>query len=271
MPAGPLPARPRSAQCPAASPGPQRADRIEALIRDLGPRLRPGISLHDDRSHRADPCRHACGLEDIDALLGGGFPRGELGEITGPASSGRTSLLLALLAKTTTGSGGRPGELAAVVDTTDAFDPPSAEAAGVDLRRILWARVDAWRDAMRCTERLLETEGLPFVILDLAPGAASATGRGAEPQIPASAWTRLARRAAATRTALVVLSSQRRAGTEARIVLELQPARVRFGGSPRVFEEIETRAVLVRHRGAASGRSARVRLGGPPRLPDTPG
>jgi RecA/RadA recombinase len=103
------------------------------------------------------------GLADIDALLDGGFPCGRLSEIAGPPSSGRTSIALALLARTTT----EAGELAAVVDRADAFDPASAEAAGVDLERLLWAQVGEWKEALRCAERLIETEGIPLVVLDL--------------------------------------------------------------------------------------------------------
>jgi hypothetical protein len=99
-----------------------------------------------------------------------------------------------------------------------------------------------------------------LVILDIAPNSPSSARPRSE--IPTSTWTRLARQAATTRTALIVLSHQRQAGTEARIVLELQPARARFSGSPPLLEEIETRAVLVRHPSGGHGRSALVRLGG---------
>src|SRR5690242_18717543 len=63
------------------------------------------------------------------------FPRGCLTEIVGAASSGRTSLLHAALAAST----GR-GEMCAIVDADDAFDPASAEAAGVRLDRLIWIR-----------------------------------------------------------------------------------------------------------------------------------
>ena len=271
MPAGPLPARYRFESAPTAPSRRRPSERLEALLRDLGPQLQAGKALQEAREPRGQTIRHASGIEGIDALLEGGFPRGELGEITGPACSGRTSLEFALLAKTTADKD-RPRELAAVVDTADAFDPLSAQAAGVDLRRVLWTRVGtAWRDVMRCTERLLETEGLPLVILDLAPGAASRVRVPGQPEIPASAWIRLARRAAATRTALVVLSDQRRTGTEAWMVVELQPTRAHFSGCPPLLEDIETRAVLIRHRGGVSGRSALVRLGAPGSATGPPG
>jgi recombination protein RecA len=74
------------------------------------------------------------GAPAIDALTGG-LPRGCLTEICGPASSGRTTLLLAALAAAT-----RRGEFCVVVDASDALDPHSAAAAGVELDRLLWVR-----------------------------------------------------------------------------------------------------------------------------------
>ena len=74
------------------------------------------------------------GVPAIDALTGG-LPRGCLTEICGPASSGRTTILLAALAAAT-----RRGEFCAVVDASDALDPQSAAAAGVELDHLLWVR-----------------------------------------------------------------------------------------------------------------------------------
>jgi hypothetical protein len=71
----------------------------------------------------------------IDAQLGGGWRRGEVSEILGPRSSGRTSVLLATMAAATT-----RGEIVGLVDATDRFDPASALEAGVDLDRVLWVR-----------------------------------------------------------------------------------------------------------------------------------
>jgi recombination protein RecA len=83
---------------------------------------------------RPAPQMASSGIAAIDALTGG-LPRGCLTEIFGPASSGRTSVLMAALAAAT----GR-GEYCAVVDASDALDPHSVAAAGVDLDRLLWVR-----------------------------------------------------------------------------------------------------------------------------------
>jgi hypothetical protein len=83
---------------------------------------------------RPAPEMASSGIPELDALTGG-LPRGCLTEICGPASSGRTTVLLAALAAAT-----RRGEYCALVDASDALDPQSVAAAGVDLDRLLWVR-----------------------------------------------------------------------------------------------------------------------------------
>ena len=75
------------------------------------------------------------GVAELDAVLGGGFPRGSLVELYGPASSGRTSLAFSLLAQAT-----ERQEACAFVDVSDSLDPISLAAAGVELPRLLWIR-----------------------------------------------------------------------------------------------------------------------------------
>jgi recombination protein RecA len=83
---------------------------------------------------RGAPATVSSGIAQIDALTGG-LPRGALSEIFGPASSGRTSMILAALADAT-----RRQEVCALVDAGDSLHPESAAAAGLDLRRLLWIR-----------------------------------------------------------------------------------------------------------------------------------
>src|SRR2546425_11726912 len=66
--------------------------------------------------------------------------RGEIIEIVGRPSSGRTSLFVESLATVTRG-----GAVAALVDAGDTFDPASAARAGVDLSRLLWVRCGGHR------------------------------------------------------------------------------------------------------------------------------
>ncbi len=74
------------------------------------------------------------GIPQLD-MLTGGLARGCLTEICGTATSGRTSILLSALAHAT-----QRGEVCALVDASDAFDPASAAAAGMEMNRLLWVR-----------------------------------------------------------------------------------------------------------------------------------
>ena len=279
-------ARPPPKKSRMASPAPRSGHpsrRIESLLRDLGPDLVSGEALRRLRIERelgGRPLFYPSGLDAIDKLLGGGFRRGQISEISGSPSSGRTSLLLTLLAHTTTHN----EEFVALVDRANAFDPASAEMAGVDLQRVLWVRVadphpeerrerrQNQRQALRCTEHLLETDGLPLVVLDLDSSPSPPPHHPPPgPGLPTSAWIRLARLAASTETALIVLSRRHQTGSQARLVLEMQPTHPHFRGSPPLLEEIETRAVLIRHERGAANRSALIRLGAPPSpLPHSP-
>jgi len=91
--------------------------------------------------NRANVELQASGVTELDAVLGGGFPRGSLVELCGPASSGRTSLAFSLLAQAT-----ERQEACAFVDVSDSLDPVSLAAAGVELSRLLWIRCGETED-----------------------------------------------------------------------------------------------------------------------------
>lgn len=150
------------------------------------------------------PAMASTGLEAFDRALGGGWRRGELSELTGPKSSGRTSLLTATLAAATA-----RGEVVGLVDSLDRFDPAMAADAGVDVMRVLWVRgpsitelpgrksrfssgadglADALvRRALRAADLIIRAGGFGIVALDLADVPAPLIQR-----VPASSWLRIA-------------------------------------------------------------------------------
>jgi hypothetical protein len=167
----------------------------------------------------------------LDARLAGGLPRGQLSEIVGPRSSGRTLLLLQTLAAAT-----RRGEIAALVDTFDRLDVASVISAGVDLDRLLWIRgYDSCRAqasgptpqgclrpealdspgarglgpeafverALKALNLILQAGGFGIVALDLADVPDSALRR-----IPYTTWPRIQRIVEGRDTACVLLAAQ---------------------------------------------------------------
>jgi hypothetical protein len=157
------------------------------------------------------PAMAPTGLEAFDRALGGGWRRGELSELTGPKSSGRTALLWASLAAATA-----RGEVVGLVDTLDRFDPSGAADAGVDMVRVLWVRgpsVTALNDrpfydalirrALRAADLMVRAGGFGIVALDLADVPAALVGR-----VPATSWLRLAHANEGRDTICLLLADQ---------------------------------------------------------------
>ncbi|SRR5579872_3622660 len=108
------------------------AQVVQATIKNQQSRI--SLTRASRLEIRPAPEMVTSGIPALDALAGG-LPRGCLTEIYGPASSGRTSVMLAALASAT-----RRGEYCALIDASDALDPQSVTAAGIDLDRLLWVR-----------------------------------------------------------------------------------------------------------------------------------
>ncbi len=150
---------------------------------------------------------------DLRSLLPG-LPRGAITEITGPRSSGRTALVHSLLAASTVA-----GEVSAIVDCHDSFDPASAQGVGADLGKLLWVQCGGRVDhAMKTADLILHGGGFGLVVLDLCEVPAAALQR-----LPPSCWYRFQRAVVHTPTVLVVAGGQPNAGSCAARRLEMGP------------------------------------------------
>jgi hypothetical protein len=178
-------------------------------------------------------------LRDEPEFLGsalGGIPRGALTEIAGPASSGRTTLLCALLAEATA-----VGEFCALIDTQGAFDPSSAASAGVRLSQLLWVRCGGnVEHALKAADMLAQAGGFGLVALDLADTPVKISRR-----IPLAAWFRLRRAVENTKTALVSVGACFNASTSSALKIELVRDRAVWRG--RLLEGLEITAQRTRH------------------------
>src|SRR4030095_4918163 len=152
------------------------------------------------------------GIAEVNLLTGGGLPRGSISEIFGPASSGRTSLMLSMLAYATTHD-----EVCALVDTDDVFTPTVAVAAGIDLDRLLWIRCNTnLEHAFKATDLLLHAGGFGLVILDLG----DVPGKDAR-RVISSWWYRFRRTVENRPTALMVMSAEACTRSCASLTLEM--------------------------------------------------
>lgn len=111
------------------------------------------------------------GALTLDLALGiGGMPRGRVAEIYGPESSGKTTLVLHIIANAQ-----RNGGLAAFIDAEHALDPLYAKKIGVNLDELLVSQPDSGEEALNIAESLVRSNSLDVVVVDsvaaLAPRA----------------------------------------------------------------------------------------------------
>ena len=187
-----------------------------------------------------DPCDEsaigATNIPSLDAQLGGGFPRGQLSELVGARSSGRTSMLLQMMAAATA-----RGELVALVDALDMLDVSSAAAAGVDLDRLLWIRGHvvsnpglcrdmnqrAMEQAVRALTLVLQAGNLGLVVLDVGEAPAEALRR-----LPFTTWLRLQKMVEGRQTMCVIVGNEPMARSSAGLTVVVQAGKAGGAGRP---------------------------------------
>ena len=98
----------------------------------------------------------------VDLALGvGGLPRGRVVEIFGPESSGKTTLMLHVIANAQNAGG-----LAAFIDAEHALDPAYAKRLGVNLAELLVAQPDSGEEALSICETLARSNALDVIVID---------------------------------------------------------------------------------------------------------
>jgi hypothetical protein len=190
-------------------------------------------------------------LVPLDAQLGGGIPRGQLSELVGPRSSGRTSVCLQMLAAATA-----RGELVALVDALDMFDAASASEAGIDFNRLLWIRGHVVTSPGMCRDMnqraveqvikaltlVLQAGNFGLVVLDMAEAPSEALRR-----LPFTTWLRLQRLIEGSPTACVLIGSEPMGRSSAGLTVRLAK-RPSSPSSPGLFTGLDLEFRVVRAR-----------------------
>ncbi len=105
---------------------------------------------------------HPTGCLSIDRALGiGGLPAGRVVEIYGPESSGKTTLMLEVIAGVQRGGG-----VCAFVDAEHALDLQYARKLGVDPGELLISQPDHGEQALEITDALVRSGAVDLVVID---------------------------------------------------------------------------------------------------------
>jgi hypothetical protein len=185
------------------------------------------------------------GIPQIDSVTAG-IPAGALTEICGSslASAGKTTVLVSMLAQASR------KHFCALVDSSDSFDPASAQAAGTSFSRLLWVRCGKnqsrinpkpLEQAFKATDMLLQSGGFELIVVDLGSIAERFVRR-----VPLTTWFRFSRVVEKQRTALVFIEQQPHAASCAGLVLNLQSGSATWSG--KLLSEFKLELEIVRTR-----------------------
>ena len=170
-----------------------------ALTALATPSTRRSLTLCPPAEGQESPL-FASGSTELDACLGG-FPRGRITELLGPASIGKTTLALGALASML-----RSGELAALVDLSLTIFPGEPWATG-----LLVVRPGNPEDALRALDALLSSAAFGVIAVE-----SSAFTRA----LPDAISVRVARLARETGTAVISCGTQSVFGSSCALRLE---------------------------------------------------
>ena len=151
------------------------------------------------------------GIAVLDSTIGG-LRRGAITEIFGLPSSGKTSMLLSILAAATARD-----EVCALVDGSDSFSPEAGAKTGIDLKRLLWVRCHNVDQTIKVTDLLLQSGGFGIVALDLSDLQIHTLQ-----SVPLTTWFRFQRAIEKTPTILAIISQNGIAKTCASLALQME-------------------------------------------------
>lgn len=115
-----------------------------------------------DKEHiiECDTC--STGSLTLDMALGvGGLPYGRIVEIFGPESSGKTTMMLHVIA-----AAQKDGKTCAFIDAEHAFDPVYAKALGVDIESLYFSQPDDGESALNIAEILVNSGAIDVIVID---------------------------------------------------------------------------------------------------------
>ncbi|MFW5970044.1 MAG: ATPase domain-containing protein, partial [Halofilum sp. (in: g-proteobacteria)] len=119
------------------------------------------MRMGDDSAVRDVPVI-STGSLSLDVALGvGGLPRGRVVEIYGPESSGKTTMMLQVIAECQ-----KAGGTCAFIDAEHALDPTYAEKLGVDVDELLVSQPDTGDQALEIADMLVRSGAIDMVVVD---------------------------------------------------------------------------------------------------------
>jgi len=134
------------------------ADTLKSLQQKFG----EGAIMRLGEVKKVDVDVIPTGSPSLDLALGvGGVPRGRIIEIYGAESSGKTTLMLHIIAEVQ-----KKGGRAAFIDSEHALDPVYAQKIGVKIDDLLISQPDSGEQALDIVEALVRSGAVDLIVID---------------------------------------------------------------------------------------------------------
>jgi recombination protein RecA len=198
------------------APDKNRAKSLDMTVSQIerqfgkGAIMRLGEPRADDEGLQVIPT----GSLSLDMALGiGGIPRGRIIEVFGPESSGKTTLVLHIMANAQA-----LGGTAAFIDAEHALDARYAEALGVNIDDLLVSQPDTGEQALEITDMLVRSNAVDIIAIDsvaaLVPraeieGEMGDAQMGLQARLMSQAMRKLTGSVAKSRTSIVFINQIR--------------------------------------------------------------
>jgi len=135
---------------------------LEETLKMLRDKFGEGAIMKLGEVRKVDVDVIPTGSPSLDIALGvGGIPRGRIIEIYGAESSGKTSLVLHIIAEVQ-----KRGGKAAFIDSEHALDPEYAKKIGVKVEELLISQPDSGEQALDIVEALVRSSSIEVIVID---------------------------------------------------------------------------------------------------------
>ena len=152
---------PRSRQ-PSQSTISEKVSRLAKLMSSVSKKHGEGSLIRMDNAAIKDVETISSGSLGLDYALGiGGYPRGRIVEVYGPAAAGKSTLTLHAIAECQ-----KSGGIAAFIDVEHALDLKYARQLGVDTEKLLFSQPDYGEQALDIVDEIVRADVVDLVVVD---------------------------------------------------------------------------------------------------------
>lgn len=132
---------------------------IQSICKDIEKKSGKGSIFLTGKDKGWSIPRWSTEIEDLDSLVGGGFPKGRIVEIYGPESSGKTSLVYWLMSL---------HKLGVYIPIEGTYDEQRAISLGVNPKQMIVYRAEYGEEALNAVVRFAKA-GVPIIAIDSVP------------------------------------------------------------------------------------------------------